>query len=635
MASELEIQTITTSPAGNNDDPISEDETVTVTVPVKNKGGTNSGITHFAVYFDFIDKWGYTTLKEYFPLFTSRSEIWQRYDTVIGGNATHNFTFEIDVKKSNRSLFIYVIEVGADNTSDFTTYTVEIDVFKDIYGVTNRIHKRGSCFFGSSSSLGSRNDILNIEGTDNRENDVGTTFTMPYILNQVNYKRIEPDYYRMHYDSSTYTYGGNTPDRSTPSLEIIDMANINSKQSYSPAKGKANIALSYYRNPNDDRTVSSTVHELVDLVGTGLTTTSGDIEVYTEALGLVRGENRTVNEILMDVSELVNAEYWVSTSIAFGSTEPNFMFQSIVYSTTSSQIFNMDVGASTTDEVRVVDGMFDLRTSIESGDTFFNIIELYGGKDETGTPLNTRIMDKSSVDTNGEYPYVLTDDNINSYPELIDKANDLLSLYSRPLTKGTITVEGDYCHLHSKQITFTNTDAGFSEDTFMVRETNYKYGTNRTILSVNSQNIDPASEILDSFSYNIKNNERFQSPTTNEEVKFISVTTTQTSAITNNNQMYMALMTSTSAELSGDGYERKPVVTKNVDKTNFDYTHMRGVWQTWDGKTTDTAPITHIGLYTTLTGTTTELSSPYAIDTEEQYKWKSTQLIVSLTISTT
>ena len=94
-------------------------------------------------------------------------------------------------------------------------------------------------------------------------------------------------------------------------------------------------------------------------------------------------------------------------------------------------------------------------------------------------------------------------------------------------------------------------------------------------------------------------------------------------------------MTDASTELSGDGYERKAVVTSTINETYFNFAHMSAVWQQWDGRTDDTTPITHVALYDSMSGGSMVLNSPYSIDGGKQFKWRSTQLYVSLVISTT
>jgi hypothetical protein len=520
-----------------------------------------------------------------------------------------------------------------------SSYTLEVDRFKDTDGTINRDKIVNQMFVGGNSSLGVRNDVLYIKGDEIFDNNDTDSFTIPFILNQENFDKIDAEYFYMHYESSSYTYGvTDVPDRSSPSLQIKSQNSISAKTGYSPIIGKSNIAMSYYRNPLDQRTITSTVRDVIDRIPylTHLTTTASVYE-FTLPLGLTRGMNQYYSDVIRDITFLVNAEYWQSTTrgarTGASSLVPYFYFQPIEYTTTVAHSFNADNTTTPDSSYYIITA--DLHNSVETSDKFYNVVEVYGGEDENEMPLYHKCRDKYSVDTYGTTLLSVTNNDINSYEEVVDYARDLLLKGSRGRVKGTIMVSGDWQHLHSKMIGFNDTRNGWVDETLMVRSTRYTLSENYTELSVNNDYLDP-NTVLDSFLFNIKNTQRFVSPNTNEEVKFISAMTEINTSTTGGNTYYLALLTSsnTADELTGGGYERKAIVTSTIHEPYFDYVHTKAIWQQYDGHTEVGSPITHVVLFDSFTDGTT-VSSTIPVDGGYQYKWRSTQLYVSLCISTT
>ena len=626
-----------------NPDPLEEDTDCTVTFTLKNTDSIDDTSYIFViVIFDLKDPEDYASNDDFERWLLSqvdRENGYSGFIDPISAGGTKSISVDISGSKSRRYIYFYSREQTVSATAVTTTYTLEIDRYKDQDGATiNRDQKKGNMFIGTYNSLGTRNDILYIKGDEQYSNNRNNAYNFPFIINQENFKKIEPDYYYVHYDSSTYTYGGTIiPDPSSPSLELLDQSNIATDKGYSPIIGKSNIALSYYRNPNNTRTVSSTVEDLLDNIPQ-LKSTTNSIYSTTPSLGLLKGMNKPYNVLFSELAKLTNMEYWQSTTrdarTGSASLTPNFYFQPIKYTDTSVQTFNCDNTTSPDSTYYVIRS--DLHRSVETADGFYNVVEIFGGTDDKGMPVYTKLRDKSSVSMYGTTILSLSDPNITSYDEVVDKARDLLLKGSRGRVKGTILVSGNWQSLHSKMITFNDTRNGWINEDLMVRATRYYLLDHYTELSVNNDYLNQNS-VLDSFMYNIKNNEIFTIPSTNEEVKYISAFGTYSGSISGGKTYYMALLTGPNLtdELSGNGYERKAIVTSTINETYFDFVHMNAVWQQWDGKTDDTSPITHVALFNNITGGSFVLNGPYAIDGGKQYKWKSTQLYVSLVISTT
>ena len=510
---------ISITSASHTPDPLEEDEDFTVTFTIKNIDTTNSEPLIVFIIEDLKSMPDYYEDDENFAMWCNLQSN-ERF-TILGlpSNNSTTVSHTITGSKSRRSIACVIYQPESEIYTA-TTYTVNIDLYKDQDGSSiNRDQKKGNMFIGTMSELGGRNDILYIKGDDTYINNKDNAYTIPIIIYQENYKKIESDYYYVHYDSSTYTYGGTTtPDPSSPSLELLDPSKITATNGYSPIIGKSNIALSYYRNYNNQRTVSSTIEDLLDNIPY-LKSTTGSIYSTTPPLGLLRGMNKPYIDLFNNLAKLTNMEFWQSTTrdarTGTDSLTPNFYFQPIKYTDTVVQTFNTD-NTTTPDSTYYVIRS-ELHRSVETSDGFYNVVEVFGGEDDKGMPVYTKLRDKSSVSAYGTTVLSINDPNITSYDEAVDKARDLLLKGSRGRVKGIITVSGNWQSLHSKMIKFNDTKNGWINEELMVRSTRYYLSDHFTELSVNNDYLNQNS-VLDSFMYNIKNNELFSIPSTNEVV---------------------------------------------------------------------------------------------------------------------